>query len=190
MIITFYDTETSGLDVQVEDIHQFAYLLYDTNTNLVTRANSFYMWEDNYRWSEGAAKVNGLSREFLKSAGSQDMENKYKEIFVVMSRAREAGYNNDHYDRPLVDSFMRRHSFAPEPAQKSFDVMKIFKQSFGKRYKLVDLCAKLNITPEFIERMCKIFFKREGTVAHDAAYDTTATFLCFDYARRNGYVQV
>ena len=40
MMLTFFDTETTGLDVFNNDIIQFAYLQTDTNTGFV-RANCF-----------------------------------------------------------------------------------------------------------------------------------------------------
>lgn len=189
MILTFYDTETSGLDTTSSDIHQFAYMRWDTNQGVIG-ANSFFLWEDNYDWSEGAYKVNGLSKEFLRANGAPDIQKKYQEMFTVMSRAFEVGYNNNHFDRPMVDHFLARHSVTPEPQQSSIDVMQVAKQAFGKRFKLVDLCARLDITPEMIEAVTKYSFNRAGTCAHDAAYDTTATYICFLKLKEAGYVQI
>ena len=189
MILTFYDTETSGLDTAAADIHQFAYIRFDTQHGIL-KARDFYLWEDNYDWSEGAYKVNGLSKEFLKANGAPDIQQKYQEMFTVMSRAYEVGYNNNRYDRPLVDHFLMRHAIMPEPQQASIDVMLVAQKAFGKRFKLVDLCARFGFAPEQIEAFTKAIFKRAGTCAHDAAYDTMATYMCFMKLREAGYVQV
>lgn len=189
MILTFFDTETTGLDTFNSDIIQFAYLQTDTNSGFI-RANCFNLWEDDYTWSEDAYKVHGFSKSYLQSLPIQDMYKKYDEMFVVMSRANVAGYNSEHFDYPLVQSFMARHAVKPEPINQHFDVMKIAQNAFGKRRKLVELTAQLGITEATVQRMTEIFFNRPNTQAHDAAYDTVATLLCFERLRSNGNVQI
>lgn len=191
MIITFVDTETTGLNTMTSEIIQFAYIQMDTNGGVV-RANCFNLWEDSYarNWSEDAAKVHGFSMDYLKSLPKEEMQRKYEEMFVVMSRANLGSYNGINFDYPLIQSFMRRHSVEPEPLNNHFDVMNIARDAYGKRRKLVDLTAFYNITPEYVQRLTSIFFNREGTAAHDAAYDTTATMLNFMKLRGAGHVQV
>lgn len=191
MLITFFDTETTGLNVMSSDIIQFAYLQTDTDTGFV-RANCFNLWEDDYEksWTEEAFNVHGFSKEFLKSLPTEEMAKKYQEMYVVLSRANAGTYNGENYDYPLVQSFMGRHAVRPEPLTRHFDVMNIARNAFGKRFKLVNLTAQLGITPEYVETLTKVFFNRENTKAHDAAYDTTATMLCFEQLRSRGHVQI
>lgn len=189
MMLTFFDTETTGLDVFNNDIIQFAYLQTDTNTGFV-RANCFNLWEEGYSWSDDAYKVHGFSKEYLRTLPIEDMQKKYEEMFIVMSRANAVSYNGINFDYPLVQSFMARWAVKPEPLNSHYDVMKIAQDAFGKRRKLVDLTAQLGITPDYIQRMVEIFFKRPQTQAHDAAYDTVATLLCFEQLRSKGNVQI
>ena len=187
MIYTVIDTETSGLNHMSDDILQFAYLTFDSNGDVI-RGNAFYLWEDDYQWTEGAYRVHGLSREFLRDLPTEEMNKKYQEMYVVMSRANLIGYNSNNFDIPFVRSFMTRHSVQPQDPSSTIDVMEIAKRVFGKRMKLTALCERLGITPAHIEMMTRIFFNKENTSAHDATYDVTATFLCYDHFRRNGNV--
>lgn len=191
MILTFFDTETTGLDVFNSDIIQFAYLQTDTSTGFI-RANCFNLWEDDYEksWTDGAYNVHGFSKEFLRSLPADEMRKKYEEMFVVMSRANAVSYNGINYDYPLVQSFMARHAVKPEPLNRHFDVMNIARDAFGRKRKLVELSAQLGITAEYIQMMTGVFFKRQDTKAHDAAYDTVATMLCFEQLRSKGNVQI
>lgn len=187
MTFAVIDTETSGLNHMSDDILQFAYLIVN-DTEGVVRGNSFYLWEDDYKWSHEAYNVHGISRELLASLPKDEMPRKYQEIYSVMSRGNLISYNGDNFDIPFIRNFMTRHSVPAQDPSSSTDVMVIAKRVFGKRMKLTALCERLGITPDHIEMMTNIFFDRENTTAHDAAYDVTATFLCYDHFRRNGNV--
>ena len=179
MILTFYDLETSGLDKGSCDIHQLAYVQYNTNTRRIVRSNAFYLWEDNYQWSEGAFKVNGLSKEFLQSLPKEQMPAKYQEIFTVFNRSDVIGYNNINYDDVVLQNFMARHA-QPISIDSQQDVRNMARSYFkGNAGHLSDLPARLNIPETLIHTWQKVFFGNQ-TQAHDATYDVAATFVCYD----------
>ena len=183
MILTFYDLETSGLDTTSCDVLQIAYAQFDVERFRVVRSNSFYLWEDNYHYGDGAAAVHGIQKEFLQSLPKEEMLKKYQEIFAIFNRADVIGYNNIKYDDPLLSNFMRRHA-QPIILDSQQDVMDMARKYLGgKPGKLVDLPAKLGIPQSLIYTWQKILFKNE-TKAHDATYDVASTFVCFDMINR------
>ena len=178
MIITFYDVETSGLDQHYDDILQLAYLTVDTETRKILRKNSFYMWEEGFRWSKAAYDVHGISKEFLRQQPLEEMAKKYQEIYAIFNRANVVGFNNNRYDDVLLNSFMQRHA-KPITIDSSQDVMLVAKEVLGlKKFpKLVDVPPMLGITENTIQMIQNFIFKSK-TEAHDASYDVTATALC------------
>lgn len=186
MIYTIFDLETSGLNAGTDDVLQFAYMLLDSDTNQCLRANSFYLWEDDFRWTFDAYNVHGISKEFLKALPKERMPEKYQEMFTVLSRANLAGYNVAKFDRPFVDAFLANRSVKPLPYDSITDVMALAQKATGKRKKLTELTRELGHTPESVQAINNLWFGTTGQ-AHDASYDVTATALCLVELRRLGY---
>lgn len=178
MTLTFFDLETSGLDTAKSDIHQLAYACYDTKSRKVFKANSFYLWEDDYEWSPAAAKVNGISKEFLEALPKEEMQKKYQEIFAVFNRADVIGYNNNNYDNPLLQNFMSRRarSIVFDSTQ---DVRNMARNYFkGNAGKLCDLPNRLGLPDSVVSLYQKNIFGVQSQ-AHDATYDVAATLVCY-----------
>ena len=187
MIYTVFDLETSGLVDGRDDVLQFAYIVTDSESGKLIRANQFYLWEDNYQWSQEAFAVHGISKEFLKSLPKEEMPRKYQEMYTVLSRANVVGYNSKKFDWPFVDAFLTTHAVRPLPPDSHTDVMLLAQKATGKKKKLTVLTEELGFTPELVQGVNAAWFGKAAK-AHDASYDVTATALCLTKMRGLGYV--
>lgn len=178
MILTFYDLETTGLDKDTCDIIQVAYACYNTTTEKIVKSNAFYLWEDNFTWTESAYKVHQLSQDFLRSLPKEEMPMKYQEMFAVFNRADTIGYNNIGYDDVVLQNFMRRHS-QPIAIDSQQDVRDMARSYFkGSAGHLEDLPKRIGLVPAVVTCYQNILFKNK-THAHDATYDVASTFVCY-----------
>lgn len=178
MILTFYDTETSGLNTYYDDVLQLAYIRFDTQKYEVIDANSMYLWEPGFRYSEEAAKVHGITKEFLESLPIEEMPNKYQRLHTIFNRGVIAGYNNTSFDDNLLCNFLKRHSIEPV-IDLSFDVRTAYcKKHNTRKGKLMEACATEGIPTVLVDIMQKKLFN-VTTAAHDASYDVTATYLLY-----------
>lgn len=186
MIYTVFDVETTGLRIGTDCVLQFAYLTFDSIDNKVINADSFYLWDESYPWSEEAYKVHGISKEFLRSLPKQDMKSKYGKMFQALSSAHLMTYNGNRYDIPFCDNFLKRYAVQPYAPASQTDVLVLAQHAYGKRFKLVNLVEHLGIPTDLICSMQQEYF-HSSTGAHDATYDVISTLLCYIRLRGAGF---
>lgn len=185
MIYTVFDVETTGLRTGTDCVLQFAYLLFDSLDNTIVSADSFYLWDESYTWSDDAYKVHKISKDFLRSLPKSEMKVKYGKMFKALSAANLMTYNGNSFDIPFCDNFLKRYAVQPYLPASQTDVMLLARQAFGKRFKLVNLVDHLEIPEEAIKAMQEAHFG-VSTGAHDATYDVISTLLCYIRLRGAG----
>lgn len=173
----FYDLETTGLDILTSNVLQCAIL--DTDDNGIIRGYDLMFWNDAYgEVPEGASKVNGLTTEIMKPYGEKFKEN-LQTLYALMTGANTIGYNNIKYDEPLLKNWFLSYGQLALEFEAENDVMRMWMpHNGGKRTKLVTLTKTLGISEDEINAKCAQYFNKTAQ-AHDATYDTMATYLCY-----------
>ena len=195
MIYTIIDTETSGLPLKERpndfsriDIWQVSYIQVKEDLSLV-KAESFYMYHPLYDLSanvQEAVDVNHITRDFLRQQGN-DFQAKCQKLFTAVSRANLVTFNGNHYDIPLINSFLGRYAVMPDPINMSIDIMAIFQSKLGHRISLVKAIDTCGISSGVIESLGEMIWG-EKLSAHDSRYDTVATYRLLIDFRGKGYV--
>lgn len=186
MLYTIFDLETTGFSGISDSVVQFSFITVNHNL-LPVRARNYYFYKEGMRWSEEAAAVHGLTREFLKQY-EDEYEKNLLMLYTVLQRGNLIGHNSDSFDVPFASQFLVQNGLPPLMPEICYDTMKLWHKTFGKRMKLAALPDALGINKEDIIRTSNILFK--GTAgeqrAHNASYDVTATMFVLREAVRRG----
>lgn len=172
-----FDLETTGFSEMTNDIIQFAYIMFDNN-NMFVKAETLYYYYEGMSWSDEAYKVHKISLDFLREHKDEFRANLIK-MYSVLNHANVVGHNSERFDCPFVRNWLRRMGISGLEFGIRYDTMLAYKPVTKRsRIKLTKLCDIMNITPEYVNAMSKVWFENESELAHhDAAYDTTATAL-------------
>ncbi len=191
MKLIVFDTEAT--DLTPGQICQLSYLIVDNGE--VAGKNLFFTVDE---MSEGAQEVHGFSMEDLeKLSGGERFEDRAEEVFAdFKSAGMLVGHNVSADDRYLRVELERLGMRLPKI--KTFCTMNFFtsdtalarKVNIGrpKPPKLGELCAYFGLTDELIAEKSDAWFGGGGQ-AHDARFDTVATYLCLVEATRLGKVR-
>lgn len=172
-----FDLETTGFSDVTSDVIQFAYIMFDNNNTFV-KAESLYFYYEGMSWSEDAYNVHHLSQDFLRQHKDKFRENLIK-TYSVLNRANVIGHNSEGFDCPFIRNWLRRMGISGLEFGIRNDTMKAFRPLTKRaRISLTNLCKLMEITPEYITTMTKIWFEEDYDFSHhNAAYDTAATAL-------------
>lgn len=195
MLYTFYDVETSGLEVGC-DVLSFSYMLADESLN-VKRAETLYFWKEGVtQWTQGAYEVHGLSKEFLRKYADQ-YETNLRKMYIVLSYGDLVGYNSGHlnaegvvqgYDFPVCKSFLLRNGMYEPSVLGFYDVMLMCKQVHHRRWKLQKEFDVHGLSRDLAQAFMNVYFGVDGK-AHESAYDVVCTAMLFQWFHDEGYVQ-
>lgn len=186
MLYTIFDLETTGFSGTSDAVCQFAFMTVNQDM-LPVRARNYYMYKEGMSWSEEAAGVHKLTREFLKQYESE-YEHNLLNMYTVLQRGNLVGHNSNGFDIPFVRQFLIREGFPPLEPGICFDTMQLWRKHFGKRMKLSNLPEALGIPESQIINLAKIMYKdNAGDLrAHNACYDVAATACCLKVAVSKG----
>ena len=191
MSIIVFDTEAT--DLTPGQICQLSYLVVEDGQ--VQGKNLFFAVDE---MSEGAYEVHGMSIEDLDQlSGGVRFEDLAQELFEEFSKAKLfVGHNIAADDRYIRVEFERCGLRLPKI--KTFCTMNYFTGLTGlkrkvntgrpKPPKLEELVEFFGITPEQVIEKSEEWFGGGGA-AHDARYDTAATYMCLLEATRRGDVR-
>ena len=185
-MILFFDTETTGL--YPGNICQLCYVMQDKKT---VTAKNFFFTVDYVEF--GALAVHGFSVEKLKVlSGGKRFSDSIDEIEKDFSSADLIVAHNAGFDEKfLIAEFLyqdRRFRY-----KEDFDTMKYFTPIMklertshrGYKYpKLSEVCEFLDVYPYDVTRASGKIFGDAAVAAHDARYDATALYLCFEEGRK------
>lgn len=186
MLYTIFDLETTGFNGTSDAVCQFAFITVNQNL-LPVRAKNYYFYKEGMAWSEQAAAVHRLTREFLKQYESE-YEHNLLRMYTVLQRGNLVGHNSNGFDIPFARQFLIREGFPVLQPEICYDTMQIWHRTFGKRMKLANLPAALGIPESQIMGLAQVMFKdNAGDLrAHNACYDVAATTCCLRAAVAKG----
>lgn len=182
MKILIFDTETGGISPEQNDILQLSYQVVDLDTHRVLKeVNHYFPWpEDEWRVTNGAIVVNGLTKEFL---AKQSLSNRYdalQEFFDDMYGCTFLIAHNGDFDKKFInaEAHRQRYIIGPDEWKPIIDTMKTTVQlcqlpphpgrSGYKWPKLIELAQCLDIQTDDIN-------------LHDSSADVELTKRCFLY---------
>ena len=188
MRLIVFDTEATNL--VPGQLCQISYLIVENGS--ITGKNMFFAVDE---MSEGAQEVHGMSIEDLETlSGGERFADRAQEIFDDFSTAdRLIGHNVSADDRYLRVEFERLGMKLKKI--KTFCTMNYFtcvvnlkrriNNGRPKPPRLEELAEFYQITPEYAAQKAVEWFGG-GSAAHDARYDTAATYLCLEAGTKKG----
>lgn len=127
--ILVFDTETSGLDCDDNDILSLSWQLVDASKDwkVLQERTCYFDWVSTERTSEEAIEVNGLTRERLAELGTISRSEGITEFASVLKKAQLLVAHNGTFDKNFVISLAQQENCAPaikEIGKPMYDTMK------------------------------------------------------------------
>lgn len=127
--VLVFDTETSGLDPQENDILSLSWQLVDASKDweVLQERTCYFDWVSAARTSEEAIEVNGLTRERLAELGTMERSEGIAEFGEVLEKAQLLVAHNGVFDKNFVISLAQQENCAPvikEIGKPMYDTMK------------------------------------------------------------------
>ena len=191
MKIICFDTEAT--DLTPGQICQLSYLMVENGS--VTGKNMFFQVDE---MSEGAQEVHGMSLEDLEQlSGGERFEDRVEEIFADFEWADMlVGHNVAADDRYIRVEFERTGRKLKK--KLTFCTMNYFTSTTNLKRKvntgrpkpprLEELWEHYGISTDDIAARSAEWFQGGGQ-AHDARFDTAATYMCLLEATKKGDVR-
>jgi DNA polymerase-3 subunit epsilon len=191
-MILFFDTETTGMPknwkAPVTDLNnwprmvQIAYLLYDINGNLISKAD-YIIKPYGYTIPYESTAIHGISTERALNEG-KELKYVLEEFNAILNTADYLVAHNFSFDEKIVGAeFLRNNMQDPIPLKRGICTMEsstnfcAFKGPYGYKWpKLSELHKKL--------------FNYNFEEAHNAVIDVNATAKCFWELKKIGIINL
>lgn len=180
-----FDTETTGLKVEENQIAQLSYIIIDSELRILKSENFYFNVE---KVEKGASEINGLTVEKLKelSDGKIFKDYAYK-IFNDFNDAKIICHNVK-FDMSFLSEEFRRIDMNLK-IKDSFCTMlnyrnklKIKHEKYGYKYpKLEEVIKYLGVDEEIIRNVMSAITPDRNIGYHDARYDIACTYVVFKY---------
>ena len=183
-----FDTETTGLIPNGDQIAQLSYLMIDDNYEVKT-AKNFYFAVDHVE--AGASRVNGLTKKVLDElSGGKKFGNFADEIYEDFLNAKVLIGHNLPFDLDFIRQEFKRLDCDIEKLEENkeylctmnvyTDILKIGHKYYDYKYPALDeVMWKLNVSRECISNIVNDVFGVENVGYHDARFDTVATLTAY-----------
>lgn len=186
----FFDTEGNGY--KDEELCQIAYIILEDSRHI---SKNFYFHVEHM--NKYAFRVHHLSKLKLDELSSgKRFSDSYLEIFEDFSSVDLiVGHNVSSDIKRLQTEFLRNgNRFKPNATlctMKFFsNALKLSSKDGKKKYpSLSELCSHYKVDQKDVQLACASFFNDSAIEAHDARYDTLATYLCVLAALRSGDIR-
>ncbi len=161
--IVVYDTETTGLDVSMDEIIQLSAIKIGKKGKVLDTLDIFI--EPTREIAQAAYETHGFDVEYIRSHGGTSAAKALEQFSSFADGCVLVGHNNLAYDAQLLARQFRETGVQPPHLLAEYDTLLIAKQFYPQleNYKLATLCAHFGVTNES---------------AHNALGDITATGQC------------
>ncbi|MDR0620303.1 MAG: 3'-5' exonuclease [Deltaproteobacteria bacterium] len=192
MRFVVFDTETTGFNPG--SICQLSYILHDDRIGLLGGRN-YYFTVDYVE--PGAQKIHGLSVTKLNQlSGGQTFHAHASDIAADFNSCQLLVAHNVSFDSRFIKAEFKRARVTLRTSE-SFctmkelaDVCQLSYSGFGNKWpKLGELARRLSISDGEIKALASKAFGIKGAFsAHDARFDSAATYLCYLSAVERGLI--
>lgn len=186
MNILIFDTETGGINCQMNDILQLSYQVIESDSfRVVKEVNHYFPWpEDKRRVTWGAIQVNGLTEEFLATKELSNRHDALNEFIDDLIDCEVCVAHNGDFDKGFINATAQREGIYRFNWPMMIDTMK----------STVDLCRLPCSTnpskykwPKLIELAECLRIKTDDINLHDSSADVELTKRCFVYLLKNRF---
>ena len=180
-----FDTETTGLKVEVNQIAQLSYMIIDKELNILKSKNFYFKVK---KVENKASEINGLTVEKLeKLSGGKSFKDFSEEIFKDFNNSKIICHNVKFDLEYLTEEFKRinmdlnvKGSFCTMLNYK--DKLKIKHEKFGYKFpKLEEVIKFLDVKEDIIKNVLSVITDDKNVGYHDARYDIACTYMVFKY---------
>ncbi|MBQ8997311.1 MAG: 3'-5' exonuclease [Clostridium sp.] len=184
-----FDTETTGLKVEVNQIGQLSYIVLDNELNILKSRNLYFKVK---KVEDKASEINGLTVEKLeKLSGGKTFKDHSNEIFEDFNDAKVICHNVKFDMKFLTEEFSRigvhfevQDSFCTMLNYK--DILKIKHERFGYKFpKLEEVMRYLKVSEKEIKKVLSLITDDKNIGYHDARYDIACTYIAYKYLKSN-----
>lgn len=158
--VIVYDTETTGLDLNHDEIIQISAIRIDADGTPTEQFNRYIFPQRDI--SEGAFRTHGISAETLKEKGAVTARQALIEFSDFVKGAVIVGHNSEQFDRVVLDRQLSEQGLPPLNVSGEYDTLGLSKL----------LCREC--ADHRLETLCRLF-GFSNLRAHDAFYDVLAT---------------
>ncbi len=161
--VVIYDVETTGLDLDKDEIVQLSAIKIGQNGNIVDTLDIFI--EPTVPIGEDAEKTHGFSLEYIREQGGITAKEGLERFSAFAKDSVLVGHNNLSYDKPLVERQLKDNGLPPLEITAEYDTLVLAKIFYPQleNYKLATLCRQFSVV---------------NACAHNALGDITATGEC------------
>ena len=161
--IVIYDTETTGLDLEKDEIVQISAVKINADGNIIDSLDLFV--EPTIEICKEAYETHGFDLAYIKDHGGLTAVEALQRFSAFVEDCVLVGHNNFAFDRRLVDRQLQDNNLPPLRLQAEYDTLIVAKEFYPQleNYKLATLCERFSIVNEH---------------AHNAFADITATGKC------------
>ncbi len=161
--IVVYDTETTGLDLEKDEIVQLSAIKIGKNGKILDTLD--VLIQPTVPISEAAQKTHGFNLEYILSHGGITAKEGLEKFSAFVQGCVLVGHNNLAYDRTLVLRQLKENGLSALDIVEEYDTLMLSKQFYPQfdNYKLSTLCEHFSVVNE---------------CAHNALGDITATGKC------------
>lgn len=158
--VVIYDTETTGLNLETDQIIQISAIRVDKNGNITGTLDQLVI--PTVAISEAALTTHHKSCEDIIRGGGIEARAALERFSAFVEGAVLVGHNSLRFDAPLVSRQLAECGLPPLHIIAEYDTMMIAQQFLPEsvNYKLDTLCGRFHVT---------------NLAAHDALGDITAT---------------
>lgn len=135
-----FDTETTGLDSNKDEVIEFSAIKYDFNRMEEIDRLDIYI-KPSGPLEEIIVELTGITDEFLETCGLEKADAVQKIHEFLGAEPVIAGYNSIAFDRKFMEVLYKDYGFSFKPLNH-LDVIKMAKEKMEKPYKLIDVVER------------------------------------------------
>lgn len=146
--IIVYDTETTGLDLDKDEMVQLAAIRIDSAGNVVQTFERMII--PTVPIGEGAYATHGFDLDDIRAHGGVTAKEALSEFSSFVKGCVLVGHNSFRFDAPLIKRQLKDNGLPPLDVQAEYDTLTVAKQFHAELpdFRLSTLCQKYHVVNE------------------------------------------
>lgn len=146
--VVVYDTETTGLDLNTDQMVQLSAIRLDNQGNIVDRFDQ--MIEPTVPIGQGAYETHGFDLAYIRAYGGVSAKEALEKFLKFTQGAVLVGHNSTRFDSLLLQRQLQENGLPPLKIAAEYDTLTIAKEFHAELpdFRLSTLCFKYGIVNE------------------------------------------